>query len=239
MQTKILREKIGTRRHMRRTEESSKKASLPLHFSSKVASRLQQTDNTRSQSRARLRARQPSPSQLRRYKRSKPPLSERDEEGIYSGEALNRRRRRVEGESENRKGDAGVFCVCRGADDGTSPMVQCDHCRDWFHFSCVHISDEEVPQIYRCPNCKSKTQQNFPTRGVSSLDLLILAAENLARNETAEMKSENSESKGKTKDELKDNSQESKEEEVEGRGGELRLGRTGKLVLEHPKYACL
>lgn len=25
----------------------------------------------------------------------------------------------------------GVFCICRGPDDGERPMIQCDHCDEW------------------------------------------------------------------------------------------------------------
>jgi hypothetical protein len=32
-----------------------------------------------------------------------------------------------------------VFCICKGVDDGTRAMIQCDHCFDWFHFDCVGI----------------------------------------------------------------------------------------------------
>lgn len=239
MQTKILGEKIGTRRHMRRTQGSSKKTSLALQFASQTTSRLRQTDDSRSQPCARLKTRQPPSSQPRRYKRSKPPLSERGEEGTHLEDALGRRRRKAEDESENRRRVPEVFCVRRGTRNGVLSTVQCDRCKNWLHLSCAHSSDGEAPQIYLCPNCKDKMQQSFPATGVSSLDLLILAAENLARNETAEMKSENSESKEKSKDEPKNNLQGSKEGEVEERGGELRLGRSGKLVLEHPKYECL
>jgi hypothetical protein len=32
-----------------------------------------------------------------------------------------------------------IYCVCRTADDGTRPMINCDKCEDWFHFDCVGV----------------------------------------------------------------------------------------------------
>jgi hypothetical protein len=33
---------------------------------------------------------------------------------------------------------AAVYCLCRGVDDG-SDMVECDRCKDWYHYYCVGI----------------------------------------------------------------------------------------------------
>ncbi|RXK42269.1 hypothetical protein M231_00259 [Tremella mesenterica] len=44
--------------------------------------------------------------------------------------------------------DEQVFCICRkpsGDDDG--PMIECDQCKDWFHFSCVGLDDTTATQI--------------------------------------------------------------------------------------------
>ena len=34
-----------------------------------------------------------------------------------------------------------LFCVCHSIDDGMRPMIQCDSCADWFHFTCVGIKE--------------------------------------------------------------------------------------------------
>ena len=35
-----------------------------------------------------------------------------------------------------------IFCICRLAHDESNPhMIQCDTCEEWFHFSCLGITD--------------------------------------------------------------------------------------------------
>ncbi|KAJ7504346.1 hypothetical protein B0H11DRAFT_1905589 [Mycena galericulata] len=53
-----------------------------------------------------------------------------------------------------------VYCVCRKGDDGT-PMVNCGECEDWYHFSCVNLSEQTAEDInvYICPSCTEKTGQ--------------------------------------------------------------------------------
>ncbi|EIN06001.1 hypothetical protein PUNSTDRAFT_145392 [Punctularia strigosozonata HHB-11173 SS5] len=50
------------------------------------------------------------------------------------------------------------YCVCKGNDDGT-PMINCSYCKDWFHFRCVNISEDDADdiKIYVCPPCEVKT----------------------------------------------------------------------------------
>nr|GAT43603.1 transcription elongation regulator [Mycena chlorophos] len=53
---------------------------------------------------------------------------------------------------------ADVYCLCRGVDDG-SPMVNCGHCNEWYHFACVDLSEGTADDInvYICPPCVTKT----------------------------------------------------------------------------------
>lgn len=45
---------------------------------------------------------------------------------------LDRQEKHVESESEDDEDvDTGPYCICRGPDDGRSPMIQCDSCNDW------------------------------------------------------------------------------------------------------------
>ena len=72
--------------------------------------------------------------------------------------------------------DKVTFCICKGKDDGVRPMLQCDMCKDWYHFDCVDISEENVPDIYSCPICDIKKTRSITETGISPLDLLIIAA---------------------------------------------------------------
>jgi len=148
---------------------------------------------------------------------------------FFKDVARRKRGKKRSGVSKSWKADAEVFCVCGGVNDGVTSMLQCDLCKDWFHFSCVKISEVEVPKIYSCLNCKYKR--------VSPLDLLILAAKNLERNETSEAKSEHSETKSKTIDEFKEHTPRSFNElNITKTTFQLtRTGQTNKLVLKSPK----
>ena len=54
-----------------------------------------------------------------------------------------------------------LYCLCKLPHDGERPMLQCDSCRDWFHWDCVGLTppgddedDEEVaPADFQCPGC--------------------------------------------------------------------------------------
>jgi len=91
---------------------------------------------------------------------------------------------------ETRIPDPGIFCLCKGIDDGIRPMIQCKTCEDWFHFDCVGLQENNVPEEYLCPNCSkqdSKPKVSKITQPVlnkpkeihkmSGLDLLIFAME--------------------------------------------------------------
>ncbi|KAJ3215836.1 hypothetical protein HDU67_010256 [Dinochytrium kinnereticum] len=48
-----------------------------------------------------------------------------------------------------------VFCLCRSKYDSNRPMIACDTCEDWFHFSCVNLSAQKAESLssYKCPVC--------------------------------------------------------------------------------------
>lgn len=54
-----------------------------------------------------------------------------------------------------------LYCLCKLPHDGDRPMLQCDGCRDWFHWDCVGLTppgddedDEEIaPADFHCPFC--------------------------------------------------------------------------------------
>ncbi|BGO91526.1 hypothetical protein NBRC10512_003186 [Rhodotorula toruloides] len=52
--------------------------------------------------------------------------------------------------------DLTLYCVCLGYDTGEQPMIQCEHCSNWFHFGCVGLTDQVASQIeaYSCDMCE-------------------------------------------------------------------------------------
>ncbi|GAA5840195.1 hypothetical protein JCM9279_002306 [Rhodotorula babjevae] len=52
--------------------------------------------------------------------------------------------------------DMTLYCVCLGYDTGEQPMIQCEHCSNWFHFSCVGLDDDLAAKIeaYSCDMCE-------------------------------------------------------------------------------------
>ncbi|GAA5983653.1 hypothetical protein JCM11641_000922 [Rhodosporidiobolus odoratus] len=52
--------------------------------------------------------------------------------------------------------DLTLYCVCLGYDNGEQPMIQCEHCSNWFHFSCVNLTDDTAANIeaYTCEMCE-------------------------------------------------------------------------------------
>ncbi|CAK9295354.1 unnamed protein product [Gordionus sp. m RMFG-2023] len=49
-----------------------------------------------------------------------------------------------------------IYCICRKSYDGSSFMIECDSCKEWFHGRCVEIDEAQaaVMDNYICPNCK-------------------------------------------------------------------------------------
>ncbi|SCV72176.1 BQ2448_4870 [Microbotryum intermedium] len=58
------------------------------------------------------------------------------------------------GMSNSKEPDFTLYCICLGL-AGEQPMIQCDHCSNWFHFSCVGIDDDTAAMIesYCCDIC--------------------------------------------------------------------------------------
>jgi len=55
------------------------------------------------------------------------------------------------GEEENK--DAPIYCICREYEFGT--MIECDHCNEWYHVSCINKDQKETEEEnYVCPVCR-------------------------------------------------------------------------------------
>lgn len=59
-----------------------------------------------------------------------------------------------------------VFCVCRQPDTGDKAMINCDRCKDWFHYDCVGIPAEGPGEAteYLCPKCSEETGVEYRFR---------------------------------------------------------------------------
>ena len=56
------------------------------------------------------------------------------------------KKRRDENKKKNRCRKEDIYCICRGSDDG-SLLIQCDGCEEWFHCSCIAVTEENVGQM--------------------------------------------------------------------------------------------
>ncbi|KAI5060249.1 hypothetical protein GOP47_0024669 [Adiantum capillus-veneris] len=59
-----------------------------------------------------------------------------------------------------------VYCKCEMPYNPDDLMVQCEACKDWFHPSCMNLSQEQVKKMdhYVCPDCDSSGQQEGDKR---------------------------------------------------------------------------
>ncbi|EGN96782.1 hypothetical protein SERLA73DRAFT_184942 [Serpula lacrymans var. lacrymans S7.3] len=67
------------------------------------------------------------------------------------------------------------YCLCRQPDDG-SPMVHCSQCKEWYHFRCVNLdqNDADDIRVYVCPPCIEKTGQRTVSECLWSLSCSLL-----------------------------------------------------------------
>lgn len=58
--------------------------------------------------------------------------------------------------------DSGVIrCICDDpSDDGFT--IQCEHCLDWQHASCVNVKRNKIPKHYLCNRCSRLIKKKRP-----------------------------------------------------------------------------
>jgi len=81
-----------------------------------------------------------------------------------------------------------VYCICAEAYNPDLSMVECDICRDWFHTTCVNLSEDEVESL-----------QSFVCDGCSKDLGKIAADEEQSPASTKKRESEGKQGKGGTK----------------------------------------
>ena len=50
-----------------------------------------------------------------------------------------------------------VFCLCRLPDTTGDDMVLCDDCQEWFHLSCLNLTESPSTEKWFCSNCLRKS----------------------------------------------------------------------------------
>ncbi|ORY39719.1 hypothetical protein LY90DRAFT_419284, partial [Neocallimastix californiae] len=47
------------------------------------------------------------------------------------------------------------YCICQQDYDESKPMIACDNCQEWYHFSCIGLSESRAAEIdkFICPIC--------------------------------------------------------------------------------------
>ncbi|SHO77880.1 Similar to S.cerevisiae protein SPP1 (Subunit of COMPASS (Set1C)) [Malassezia sympodialis ATCC 42132] len=50
-----------------------------------------------------------------------------------------------------------MYCVCRQSYDDERVMIACDYCDEWYHASCIQISEDSLALIdtFVCPRCET------------------------------------------------------------------------------------
>ena len=50
------------------------------------------------------------------------------------------------------------YCFCKQNKD--EPMIMCEQCLNWFHYSCVGVVEGNEPDNYYCPSCENKKKED-------------------------------------------------------------------------------
>jgi hypothetical protein len=50
--------------------------------------------------------------------------------------------------------EAVLYCVCRRPEREGDTFIECDACKQWFHPTCVGLSNDNAPTSWACPSCR-------------------------------------------------------------------------------------
>ncbi len=70
----------------------------------------------------------------------------------YSDEDVNRKP-----EGENVKPE--IYCKCKRASFGK--MIECERCKEWFHYECVKLKEGFEPLVWYCEDCIEKKNKKL------------------------------------------------------------------------------
>ena len=71
---------------------------------------------------------------------------------------LGNKKNRPKSEEETQEGEKKIHCICRKHSFGK--MIECEECKEWFHFECVNIDEENVPDEWICEDCEQKLKKD-------------------------------------------------------------------------------
>ena len=71
---------------------------------------------------------------------------------------LGNKKNRPKSEEETQEGEKKIHCICRKHSFGK--MIECEECKEWFHFECVNIDEENVPEEWICEDCEQKLKKD-------------------------------------------------------------------------------
>eukprot|EP01084_Bolivina_argentea_P012323 23090_1 len=73
-----------------------------------------------------------------------------------------------------------LYCICREPYDGTTKMICCDYCQEWYHLSCIGLSAAKLASVeqlkFKCPVCNGADPNDITNTsnnrhlGVASFD---------------------------------------------------------------------
>ena len=70
----------------------------------------------------------------------------------YSDEDVHRK-----SEGENAKPE--IYCKCKRPSFGK--MIECERCKEWFHYECVKLTEGFEPMVWYCEDCIEKKNKKL------------------------------------------------------------------------------
>ena len=71
---------------------------------------------------------------------------------------LGNKKNRAKSSEETQEGERKIHCICRKPSFGK--MIECEECKEWFHFECVNIDEDNVPEEWICEDCEQKLKKD-------------------------------------------------------------------------------
>ncbi|KAL6046678.1 CXXC-type zinc finger protein 1, variant 2 [Balamuthia mandrillaris] len=115
---------------------------------------LAQTTDSHTDAKATGRRDRKRRSASHREELDESPLESEEEEV----EDAPQREEEEDGEEEEEEDANALYCICRRPYDADLFMIACDGCDEWYHGTCVNISEKEAKSLktYLCPLCQKK-----------------------------------------------------------------------------------